>query len=84
MLDQRHGVEVVDADAAQRSDRLVVGDVIMVDRPDVAVAIWAADCAPVFFLGADGRIIGAHAGWRGLAAGVLDVALRMACRANPD
>ena len=75
MLDQRHGVEVVDADAAQRSDRLVVGDVIMVDRPDVAVAIWAADCAPVFFLGADGRIIGAHAGWRGLAAGVLDVAL---------
>lgn len=75
MLDQRHGVGVVHADTAKCSDRLVVGDVIVVDRPDLAIAIWAADCAAVFFLGAGGRVVGAHAGWRGLAAGVIDVAL---------
>ena len=40
------------------------------------VAVWAADCAPVALVGRRGTIAMVHAGWRGLAAGVLDVAVR--------
>jgi polyphenol oxidase len=40
---------------------------------DAALAVMAADCMPVLFVAKDGSAIGAaHAGWRGLAAGVLE------------
>ena len=41
--------------------------------PGTVLAILTADCLPVLFCSADGRQIGAaHAGWKGLAAGVLE------------
>jgi YfiH family protein len=40
--------------------------------PGVALAIFTADCAPVAFASAEGVIGAAHAGWRGLVAGVLE------------
>ena len=41
--------------------------------PGLALGIVTADCAPVLFADADGRIVGAaHAGWRGAVAGVLE------------
>jgi YfiH family protein len=44
--------------------------------PGVVLAILTADCLPVLLVTKDGRRIGvAHAGWRGLAAGVLDAAV---------
>ncbi len=43
--------------------------------PDTQLAIWAGDCAPVVLCGAGGTLVAAHAGWKGLAAGVLDVAV---------
>jgi copper oxidase (laccase) domain-containing protein len=38
--------------------------------------VWAADCAPIALFGANGttRVV-AHGGWRGLAGGVIDVAV---------
>ncbi len=39
------------------------------------VAVWAADCAEIVLFGRDGDVVGCHAGWRGLAAGVIDVAV---------
>jgi copper oxidase (laccase) domain-containing protein len=40
------------------------------------MAVWAADCAPVVLFGANGTTrVTAHAGWRGLAAGIVDVAV---------
>lgn len=44
--------------------------------PGTVLAILTADCLPVLFCSADGsEIAAAHAGWRGLAAGVLEATL---------
>jgi polyphenol oxidase len=78
MLDEVHGVEVVDVDelAAPRWPLAATGDVVVADRTDEMVAVWVADCAPIALFGANGtsRVV-AHGGWRGLADGVIDVAV---------
>lgn len=71
-LRQVHGAKVKlspspDAEAPLEADAMVT------DRPGLALGIITADCAPVLFCSADGRIVGAaHAGWRGAVAGVLE------------
>ncbi|MEW6764182.1 MAG: peptidoglycan editing factor PgeF [Pseudomonadota bacterium] len=51
-------------------------DAAYTDRPGVVLAVLTADCLPVLFASRDGREIGvAHAGWRGLEAGVLEATL---------
>ena len=48
-------------------------DAAVTSTPGVVLAILTADCLPVLFAADDGSEIGAaHAGWRGLAAGVLE------------
>ncbi len=75
MVDQVHGTAIIDAGAGDQWPVLGVADVIVSDavlsRP---MGVWAADCAPIALFGAGGTVVGAHAGWRGLAAGVVDVA----------
>jgi len=76
-LQQVHGTAVVafdrPADALVAVDAEPVGDAAITSTPGVVVAILTADCLPVLFCRDDGRAVGAaHAGWRGLAAGVLE------------
>lgn len=76
-LAQVHGadVAVVDADAIARAggDTVARADAAVTWRPDVVLAVRVADCLPVLLADRDGTAIGiAHAGWRGLAAGVLE------------
>ncbi len=73
MVDQRHGVGVVRVDVPGAGDR-AVGDVVITDLDDVVLGCWVADCAPLVMIGAYGEFAVVHAGWRGLAAGVVDVA----------
>jgi len=76
-LDQVHGVEVVAADAIP-ADAVARprGDAVVAARPGVVCAIQVADCLPVLFASLDGPRLGAaHAGWRGLAGGVLEATL---------
>jgi YfiH family protein len=66
-LQQEHGARVVDAEAGTAT-----ADAATALAPDVVCAVSVADCLPVLLCDADGRAVAAaHAGWRGLAAGVL-------------
>lgn len=78
MLDQQHGADVhlVGLDTPTPWPLVAAGDVLVAPAAVSApLAVWAADCAPIVLLGADGTRVAAHAGWRGLAAGVIDAAL---------
>jgi YfiH family protein len=69
-LRQVHGDRVLrHEDAAER----VVGcDALVSFRPGRACVVLTADCLPVLFCNRAGnRVAAAHAGWRGLAAGIL-------------
>lgn len=50
------------------------GDALAATEPGVVLGILTADCAPVLLAGPGGIAV-AHAGWRGLVAGVIDVAV---------
>ncbi len=72
-LQQMHGTEVFDADGTGAPGR---ADAAVTHRDDRVLAIMVADCMPVLLASDDGAVIGAaHAGWRGLASGVLEAAV---------
>ena len=51
----------------------IVADAIITAAPNEVLTIMTADCLPVLFTANDGSIIGAaHAGWKGLCAGILE------------
>jgi YfiH family protein len=72
-LDQVHGVAVAEAGADTGA---IVADASVARRPGEVCAIMTADCLPVLFCNAAGSVVAAaHAGWRGLAAGVLEACI---------
>ena len=73
---QVHGVAVADAGAVRPGEPATVADASIARAPGVVCAVLTADCLPVLFADIDGKVVGAaHAGWRGLAAGVLGATL---------
>lgn len=70
-LRQVHGNVVVNA-ATVAPNGLPAADASVADRPGVVCAVMTADCLPVLLCDTRGAVVGAaHAGWRGMAAGVL-------------
>jgi YfiH family protein len=84
-LQQVHGAAVVDA--AQVTAEAPAADAAVTDAAGVVAVVMMADCLPVLLTDREGRAVGAaHAGWRGLAAGVLQAtvaALRARVGAAP-
>jgi polyphenol oxidase len=73
-LRQMHGAQVVEAATVLEP---VAADAAYTCQSDVIAAVMVADCMPVFLTDAAGRCVGvAHAGWRGLAAGILQNTVR--------
>ena len=69
-LRQVHGTDCVALDA--KTPDGTEADACATTRPGVACTIMVADCLPVLLCDAAGtRVAAAHAGWRGLAGGVL-------------
>jgi len=72
-LVQVHGTAVADLDVAGEG---AVADAAATSVPQRVAVVLTADCLPVFLCREDGsRVAVAHAGWRGLAAGVLERAV---------
>ena len=73
-LKQVHGTDVLALDPqGARTQDGTVADACVATAPGIACTIMVADCLPVLFADASGtRVAAAHAGWRGLAAGVLE------------
>ncbi|MBR8065958.1 peptidoglycan editing factor PgeF [Burkholderia ambifaria] len=87
-LDQVHGARIVRADevidAAPGAAVPVQADASVTDRAGAVCVVMVADCLPVLLCDAQGRAVGAaHAGWRGLAAGIIEqTAARVAALAG--
>ncbi len=82
-LRQVHGAAIHDADALPAVSSPPRADGIVARGRDVVCAIQTADCLPMLFADRTGSVVAAaHAGWRGLAAGVIEATLA-AMRADP-
>jgi YfiH family protein len=68
-LKQVHGAKIVEAEGAADPPEADASTAI---APDVVCAVLVADCLPVLLAERQGRAVAAaHAGWRGIAAGVV-------------
>jgi hypothetical protein len=71
-LKQVHGTRVIDLDR----ERLREADAAVTRNPGTVCAVQIADCMPVLFADEAGTTVAAaHAGWRGLAGGVLEATI---------
>jgi YfiH family protein len=82
-LRQVHGRRVVRVHAHDTAAGAALheADAAVTTEPGVACAIQVADCLPVLFAAPRG-VAGAHAGWRGLAGGVLEATVLALCEAT--
>jgi len=83
-LRQVHGTRVLrlNRDSVQTNGEPPEADAAITTETGVACTVQVADCLPVLFAAGTGRGVGAaHAGWRGLAGGVLEATLGALCDA---
>ncbi|NPT35538.1 peptidoglycan editing factor PgeF [Paraburkholderia xenovorans] len=76
-LEQIHGAGIVRAEEvlaqARANGTPTRADASVTDRPGMVCVVMVADCMPVLLCDEAGRAVGAaHAGWRGLAAGIVE------------
>ena len=73
-MSQVHGVDTVELSTSPaEGDAAPVADACVSAAPKVVCMVRVADCLPVLLSDAQGSVVGAaHAGWRGLANGVLE------------
>ncbi len=72
-LNQIHGIQVIQADTAQIN---ATADASFTRQPQIACAILTGDCLPLLICDRAGSIVAAvHAGWKGLAAGIIEATL---------
>jgi YfiH family protein len=81
-LRQVHGSTVFRATGQSPGAEPPEADAAVTTEPGIACTVLVADCMPVLLAAPDGRgVAAAHAGWRGLAGGVVEAALHALCEA---
>jgi polyphenol oxidase len=84
-LEQVHGSEVVNAQSLSANGPAPRADAIMATAGGTVCAIMTADCMPVLLADTRGNLVAAaHAGWRGLAGGVLQNTVKQLRDAGAD
>lgn len=74
-MTQVHGINVVKAEDV--ADETVEADAQITTKPDTVCVVQVADCLPVLIADKKGRIVAAvHAGWKSLAAGIIEETLK--------
>jgi YfiH family protein len=77
-LQQVHGITVANAASVSNTPQ---ADAAFTCSPGVVCAVLTADCLPLLLCDRAGECVAAvHAGWRGLAAGVIERAVDVLCR----
>jgi len=79
-MKQVHGTRVLRLTHADRAQPTPEADACVTTERGLACTVQVADCLPILFA-APGAVGAAHAGWRGLAAGVAEATLRSVCEA---
>jgi polyphenol oxidase len=75
-LMQVHGADVVEVTVPWSPGNGPRADAMVTTRPDIALGIITADCAPILLADPKAGVAGAvHAGWRGAVAGVIEAAV---------
>jgi YfiH family protein len=85
-LDQVHGVRVQAVEGPAVPGAVPpVADAAVTAQPGVVLAVLSADCLPVLLTNRQASVVAAvHAGWRGLAGGVIENAVAAARRLSPE
>lgn len=83
-LRQVHGADVVTV-TEPGEHAGAEADAAVTATPGAVLAVHTADCAPVLLASTDGTVVGAvHAGWRGVAAGVLEATMERMAHLGAD
>lgn len=73
---QRHTAHAVIVREPWAPAEAPIADGLATDRPQLALGVLAADCAPVLMADGQACVVGAaHAGWRGALDGILEATL---------
>ncbi len=71
--DEVHGATVLTVEAPGDHHR-AIADGLVTRVPGAVLGIWVGDCAPVVLMSDRGALAAVHAGWRGLAGGIIATA----------
>jgi YfiH family protein len=80
---QVHGTRVLTVDGATSEQAIVDADGVATAAAGMAALVLTADCLPVA-LATPGAVAMVHAGWRGLADGVLEAGVQAVRALDPD
>lgn len=83
-VSQVHGKHIYDVDATALGMEPMPADAIISQQQGLGLAIMTADCVPiVLYQPASGRIAAIHAGWQGLACGVIQATVQRFRESGP-
>lgn len=83
-VSQVHGKHIYDVDASALSMEPMPADAMISQQQGLGLAIMTADCVPiVLYQPASGQIAAIHAGWQGLACGVIQAAVQRFRESGP-
>jgi YfiH family protein len=82
---QVHGAAVVEGDACRQAQPAPQADAVVCARRGLPVGVVTADCVPLLLATREGAAVAAvHAGWRGLARGVVEAGVEALVRLSGE